>query len=146
MSARRDNPRVSAKTKAPLRGCAVLSTDAELRAALAESFDRPLVLLKHSVWCGLSMRAIEAAHSEIDNWAVRIGCRVVVVQDHRDISDANARRLGIHHETPKILLIRNGRVMWHASRAEITDTAVRGALEVAVAQASATKVQSGASR
>jgi bacillithiol system protein YtxJ len=108
--ARSDKHRVSAKEKAPLRDYAVLSTDPALRAALAESFARPLVLLKHSVWCGLSVRAIEAARSQIDNWAERIGCRVVVVQNHRDISDAIAHRLGIRHR-PQIHLIRNGRAI-----------------------------------
>lgn len=116
-----------------LNSCATLSTDAELEAALSESFERPVVLLKHSEWCSVSERAIEAARGEIEEWAKRIGCRIVVVQNQRELCDSIARRLGIRHETPQILVIRNGRAVWDASHAGITESSVRRALEAALA-------------
>jgi bacillithiol system protein YtxJ len=115
--------------------CTVLSTEAELDAALAESFTRPLVLLKHSDSCGRSEYAIGTALRELESWSERVGCGLVVVQDHRRLSDAIARRLGVRHETPQMLLVRNGRIVWHASHWGISDATVRRALEDAVSQA-----------
>ena len=108
--------------------CAVLSTEAELETALADSFERPLVLLKHSEWCDRSQRVIEAALGELETWATEIGCRVLVVQNHPELSDAIARLLKIRHETPQVVLIRNGQVTWHAAHFDINSHALRRAI------------------
>jgi hypothetical protein len=55
------------------------------------------------------------------------------VQNQRELCDSIARRLGIRHETPQILVIRNGRAVWDASHAGITESSVRRALEAALA-------------
>jgi bacillithiol system protein YtxJ len=108
--------------------CGVLSTEAEFDAALSESFERPLVLLKHSEWCNLSQSAIAVARGELETWAKEVGCRIVVVQNHRALSDTIARRLGIRHETPQVVVIRNGHITWHAAHFEITTDALRRAI------------------
>ena len=53
---------------------------------------------------------------------------MITVQTHRDLSTAVARRLGVRHETPQALLIRQGRVVWSASHFRVTG----GALEAAI--------------
>jgi len=45
-----------------------------------------------------------------------------------ELSDAIERRLKIRHHTPQLILIRHGRVVWHASHWGITDAAMRRAL------------------
>jgi bacillithiol system protein YtxJ len=115
------------------KSCAVLSTTAELEAAVADSFELPLVLLKHSEWCNRSQRVIEDALVELERWATKIGCRVLVVQDHRELSDAVARLFNIRHETPQVIVLRNGRVTWHAAHFDITSHALRRAIAVDVA-------------
>jgi len=118
-----------------LESCEELSTVAEFHAAVAESFDRPVVILKHSVSCGRSEYAMETVFGELERWAQGaaqgvkdVSCRVVVVQEHRGLSDAIERRFKIRHHTPQLILIRNGRVVWHASHWGITDAAMRRAL------------------
>ena len=113
--------------------CVVLSNDADLETMVAESFTRPVVLLKHSEWCWVSQTAIEAARGELNGWAKQIGCRIVIVQHYPELSAAIARRLDIPHETPQVIVLRNGRTTWDASHTEITADAVRRALDVAVA-------------
>ncbi len=111
--------------------CTVLSTDAELEAALVESFNQPLVLFKHSEWCGRSERVLEAALAELERVTDRVECRVLVVQTHRALSDAVARRFNIRHETPQVVVIRYGLVTWHAAHWQITGDALRRAIEAA---------------
>jgi thioredoxin 1 len=116
-----------------LTSCGSLATIAELEAALITSYERPLVILKHSDACGLSQRGIGIARDELEAWAQQIGCRVLVVQHSRALSDAIAQRLGVRHETPQVIVVRRARAVWHASHADITSAVVRHTLEVAVA-------------
>ena len=54
---------------------------------------------------------------------------MVTVQTHREVSNAVARKLGVRHETPQALLIRDGRVVWSASHFRVTATAVEEAIK-----------------
>jgi bacillithiol system protein YtxJ len=53
---------------------------------------------------------------------------MVTVQTHRAVSNAVAQRLGVRHETPQALLIRDGRVVWSASHFRVTAAAVEDAI------------------
>ena len=119
-----------------VESCAELSTMPELDAAIAESFDRPVFVLKHSDSCGRSEHAMHTAFRELERWAHGVVCHMVVVQESRGLSDAIERRFKIRHETPQLLLFRNGRLVWHASHWGITDAAMRKALAAATESAS----------
>lgn len=100
----------------------------ELDRLLAESYARPLLVFKHSYTCGISAEALDELVAHITGKASRPGddpCYVVVtVQTDRDVSNAIAERLGVRHETPQALLIRDGRVVWKASHFRVTADAV----------------------
>jgi monothiol bacilliredoxin len=53
---------------------------------------------------------------------------MVTVQTHRALSNAIAQKLGVRHETPQALLVRNGRVVWSASHFRVTAAAVDDAI------------------
>jgi bacillithiol system protein YtxJ len=44
------------------------------------------------------------------------------------LSDTVAERLGVRHESPQALLIKDGRAVWHASHWSITSEALVSAL------------------
>ena len=50
--------------------------------------------------------------------------KMVTVQSHRSVSDHAAARLGIRHETPQAILLRDGRPVWSASHFRITADAL----------------------
>lgn len=100
---------------------------------LAESFERPVVILKHSRSCGTSAQAFDELLDHLSHpHAVDAQYAVITVQTHRDVSQALAARLGIRHETPQALVVRNGRVAWHASHYRVTAQAVAAALDSVV--------------
>ena len=118
-----------------VESCEELSTVADFDALVAESFERPVVILKHSDSCGRSAYAMETVFGELERWAQGVpqgvkdvSCRVVIVQERRGLSDAIEQRLRIRHQTPQLILLRNGRVAWHASHWGITEEAMRRAL------------------
>lgn len=95
-----------------------------LEAAIAESRQRPVLLFKHSRTCGISCEALDELHSHIDGGVADASYNVVVVQSHRRLSDSISQRLGIRHETPQAILIRNGQAVWNASHFRITAEAI----------------------
>jgi bacillithiol system protein YtxJ len=111
----------------------------ELETMLAESSHRPLLLFKHSASCGTSFEALDELIDHLNRGPAEAGHYVsgnrlparyamITVQTHRELSTAVARRLGVRHETPQALLIREGRVVWSASHFRVTG----GALEAAI--------------
>jgi bacillithiol system protein YtxJ len=100
----------------------------ELEALLAESSQRPILLFKHSVACGTSFEALDELIEHLNDERLPARYAMITVQTHRDLSTAVAKRLGVRHETPQALLIREGRVVWSASHFRVTG----GALEAAI--------------
>ena len=100
----------------------------ELDALLDESSHRPLLLFKHSLSCGTSYEALDELIDHLNDERLPARYAMITVQTHRDLSTAIAKRLGVRHETPQALLIRDGRVVWSASHFRVTG----GALETAI--------------
>jgi bacillithiol system protein YtxJ len=100
----------------------------ELDHALGESRHRPLVLFKHSYSCGVSAEALDEllAHLAVKRGDARYA--MVTVQTHREVSNAIAARLGVRHETPQALVVRDGRVIWSASHFRVNAEALEKAL------------------
>lgn len=99
-----------------------------LEAVLAGTTDRPALIFKHSLTCGTSAMAMEEMLElmadpppEVDVWLVRI-------QAARAVSDAIETRLKIRHESPQVLLVHEGRVVWSATHFRVTADAVRCAI------------------
>ena len=100
----------------------------ELDRLLGESRTRPLLLFKHSYTCGTSLEALDELVSHLNDGPSEATFAMVTVQTHRDVSNAVASRLGVRHQTPQALLIRNGLVVWSASHFRVTARAVQDAI------------------
>lgn len=100
-----------------------------LDAAIAESRERPVLLFKHSRYCGVSCEALDELQSHIDRASGPAAYKMITVQTHRPVSDAAAHLLGLRHETPQAILLRDGKVIWNASHFRITATHLDQALK-----------------
>jgi bacillithiol system protein YtxJ len=85
----------------------------------------PGVLFKHSDSCGVSSRA----YSEMSRLPCPIG--LVVVQRARKVSDEIEKRWHVSHETPQVLIVRDGTVVWNASHFQVKAADVEAALNEA---------------
>ena len=92
----------------------------DLEAAIAESRERPVLLFKHSRTCGISCEALDELHAHVEHADPQASYKLITVQSHRRLSDEVAARLGIRHETPQAILLRDGRPVWTASHFRIT--------------------------
>lgn len=110
-----------------------LQNVADLDRLLSESHARPVLLFKHSYTCGISAEALDELVDHLNAEITAAGMpdpqyALVTVQTHRDVSNAVTARLGVRHETPQALLIRDGRVVWAASHFRVTADAMQKAL------------------
>jgi bacillithiol system protein YtxJ len=101
----------------------------ELEAAIAESQQRPVLLFKHSRTCGISCEALDELHVHMAERTVQASYKLITVQSHRPVSDAAATKLGVRHETPQVILLRDGRPIWNASHFRITANELNRALQ-----------------
>lgn len=98
-------------------------TDIEsLDQFLKQSQDGPAIVFKHSNSCGISSRA----YSNLTRLGRPLG--LVIVQHARAVSDDLEKRTGVRHETPQLLIFREGEVVWTASHLQIKTEAVEAAL------------------
>ena len=79
-----------------------------------QSNEKPIVLFKHSLTCPIS----SGVYEEIANADADIN--VVVVQTARNISNAIADKTGVRHETPQAIVLKDGKVVYHASHYDVT--------------------------
>jgi bacillithiol system protein YtxJ len=107
----------------------LLSTLADLDAALARSADRPAVIFKHSPTCGTSAQAHESIAELLEGSPVEADWYVVPVQSSREVSNAIAARFGVRHESPQALIVDAGHLAWHGSHFRVTGAALQAALE-----------------
>ena len=98
----------------------LLSDLDQLEAAIAESCERPVLLFKHSRTCGISHEALDELQAHVERAAAGAAYKLITVQSHRTVSDAASVRLGVRHETPQAILLRDGRPVWKASHFRIT--------------------------
>lgn len=100
-----------------------LSTDADLSKAIDASHRHPVVLFKHSRTCPISTMA-SAAVAQLTGGDDPDVYRIVV-QTARALSNEVAVRFGIRHESPQVLIVREGVVIGHASHMAVSARMVR---------------------
>ena len=95
----------------------LLTTEEELASLLEKSFTRPQVIFKHSTRCGVS----SMVKSRLDKGTVPtdIDFYYLDLISYRALSNKIAEDLKVHHESPQILLIKNGECVYDESHTAI---------------------------
>lgn len=85
-----------------------------LEALFERSNTQPVILLKHSMTCGIS----SGVYREVQG--VNADVHIVILQTDRPVSNAIAERTGIRHESPQAFVLKDGKPVYHASHYDIT--------------------------
>jgi bacillithiol system protein YtxJ len=105
-----------------------LSTVEAFDDFVATSSAAPVIVYKHSLTCGTSAAAFEEIEELADELPEGVRLGMVRVQAARGVSNHIAARLGVRHESPQVLVIADGRVVWHASHYRVTAEQIAAAL------------------
>lgn len=91
----------------------------QLEGIKAESAKVPALIFKHSTRCGISRMVLKQFEKEYDFDESRLQPYFLDLLSHRDISNAIAERFQVVHQSPQILVIKNGKCIFAASHHEI---------------------------
>ena len=92
------------------------------RDLLSRSQEQPVVIFKHSTTCPISA----AAYDEMEQVASEVV--LVEVQRARELSREIEKQTGIRHESPQVLVLESGKVVWSASHFKVKARALEEAL------------------
>lgn len=106
-----------------------LTTPEDVDELIERSRQAPVWIFKHSLICPTSAAAWSQYQSFV---AARpsddgVTYTLIEIQHTRPASHAVAERTGIRHESPQALLLKDGKVVWHASHWKIRKEALEGA-------------------
>lgn len=98
-----------------------LNSVAQLKEIKEASSGRPQVIFKHSTSCGISRMVLNMIKSSYGLENGQMDLYFLDLLANRDVSNAVASEFGVMHQSPQLLIIKNGVVVIHDSHSAISD-------------------------
>jgi len=105
-----------------------LSTLEELESCLSASEENPVFLFKHSTTCPISGAAHQEVTRFVESEEASPEFYLVKVIQAKPVSNEIAGRLGVTHQSPQLILVRDRSAVWSTSHYDITGDSIRGAI------------------
>ena len=103
-----------------------LDNNTSLSDLIAESYETPVLIFKHSTRCGVSSFVKNRFE---DDWDLNsVTPYYLDLVRHRRLSNEIAQTFDVRHESPQMLLIRNGECVLDASHMSVRVDRVAGVL------------------
>ena len=84
------------------------------------SYHHSQLIFKHSTSCGISGMVKRSFQTQSDLPEEGISYYLLDLLRYRDISNAIAEKYNVRHESPQVLVIRNGEVVAHGSHHNVS--------------------------
>jgi len=95
-------------------------TNIETLEEIAEdSSNQPIAILKHSTSCGISRMVLRQFEQNYNLDPDSFKLYFLDLLSHRDISNKIASRFNVPHESPQLVVIKDGKAIYDASHSEI---------------------------
>lgn len=91
------------------------------------SKDKPVAIFKHSTRCSISRMALKQFENEFD-FPEKVTPFFLDLIAFRDISNEIASRFGVQHQSPQLILIKDGKAIYNTSHSDIDAAALKGKL------------------
>lgn len=91
---------------------------------LEQSKEQPFLLFKLSMTCFSSL----SAKKELQALQTELPIHVVIVQMDKQVSKAVEQDLGVKHESPQLLIVKDGKGIWQATHYHIKKSVVNDAI------------------
>ena len=97
----------------------------QLDTIVEESAETPVVIFKHSTRCPVSRMALKNFEN---NYAIEEGkvkTYFLDLLEHRDISNEIASRFDVMHQSPQLIIVKDGKASYNASHGDIDAETVK---------------------
>jgi bacillithiol system protein YtxJ len=98
----------------------------QLDDVVAESVNQAVILFKHSTRCPVSRMALKNFERAYAIDADTAKPYFLDLIEHRDVSNEIAARFGVTHQSPQVLVIKNGKSVYDESHDSIDAGVVKG--------------------
>lgn len=95
-----------------------LTDEAQLQEIVTASATRPQVIFKHSTRCSISSVALQRMQKATQPNGLDFYFLDLLA--HRPLSNKIAEKFGVHHESPQVLVIKNGECVFDESHLGIS--------------------------
>jgi bacillithiol system protein YtxJ len=90
----------------------------QLNEIVALSNEKPIAIFKHSTRCSISRFALKQFENEFA-LEDKVDAYFLDLIEYRDVSNEIANRFQVVHQSPQLLLIKNGQSVYDASHSDI---------------------------
>lgn len=96
-----------------------LTVENQLEEIKKESNNQVVLIFKHSTSCGISSMVIKRFEKLFTEEHASIKTYYLDLLQYRNISNAIAREFEVAHQSPQVLVIKNGVLAFHSSHYDI---------------------------
>ncbi|MEM8999971.1 MAG: bacillithiol system redox-active protein YtxJ [Bacteroidota bacterium] len=97
----------------------------QLDYIVQRSFAKPQLVFKHSTTCGISRMVLQMFTTSYHISEDTVDLYFLDLHAYREISNEVAVRFQVMHESPQLLVIKKGSVIFHSSHGAITEIDLR---------------------
>ena len=90
----------------------------QLSEIIEISNEKPVAIFKHSTRCSVSRMVLKQFENEF-NSSDKVTPYFLDLIAHRDISNEIASRFGVTHQSPQLILIKEGKAVYNVSHSDI---------------------------
>ncbi len=96
-----------------------LTTLAQLDDLVKESKQKTVAIFKHSTRCGISSMTLRRFESEFDTQLENVSLFYLDLLQFREVSNQIVAKFGVMHQSPQLIVIKNGLMVHNASHYDI---------------------------
>jgi len=98
-----------------------LQSKEEVDKLLSFSAAKTQIVFKHSTTCGISRMVLNIFESNFSIETKQADFHFLDLHANRKVSDYISERTDVAHQSPQLLIVKNGEVVFHTSHGAITD-------------------------
>ena len=107
----------------------ILDKEEQLDQIVKDSYQKPVVLFKHSISCGISSMAKYQLEENWDFEDVDFDFYYLDLINYRPISNRIASDFGVIHQSPQIIVLKNGTAVYNTSHHNINISTLKKGLD-----------------
>ena len=98
----------------------IMESEEDLAQAVQKSFEKKVVIFKHSTRCHISKMVLKSFENEVAHSDKDVVYYFLDLISHRSISNKIADDFGVTHQSPQMIVLENGKAVKNASHQSIS--------------------------
>ncbi|RTY95060.1 bacillithiol system redox-active protein YtxJ [Flavobacterium sp. GT3R68] len=91
----------------------------QLNKMSIDSYEKPIIIFKHSTRCSISRMALKQFEKEFILKEEEVTTYFLDLLSYREISNEIASRFQVFHQSPQLILLKKGIAVYHVSHSDI---------------------------